>query len=60
MQTVCQIVDRGLEHGCVMSEEPDVVHPAKMREDCAVHLQIVSSAADDVTRFLSVPLFCQL
>ena len=44
----------------VRREEPDVVHPAEMREDCEVHLQIVSSAANDITRFLSVPLFCQL
>ena len=50
VRAVRQIVDG------VVSEEPDVVHSAKMRKDHVIHLLVVTLTADDVSCFLSVPL----
>ena len=42
----------GLERDGVVSEEPDAVHPAKMREDCVLRLLVVTLTDDDASRFL--------
>ena len=54
VQAVRQIINHGLERDGVVSEEPDVVHPAKMRKDCVIRLLVVTVTADDVSCFLSM------